>query len=84
MSLGREALDLTKSRLATARFNCESAEEDGSAANGRHAGIFRLAGFWQVPVGYEDATGFHCGEPQVPEVFLDTEMDDPSQRTYRF
>ena len=66
MSLGRKALEKIASRLATARYdNRESTEESRSESLNRPAKAFSLAAILQVPVGYQDELGFHCGQPQV-------------------
>jgi len=66
MSLGRKALAHLASRLATARSDQrESAGESGIESLDRPAKMFGLATLLQVPVGYEDELGFHCGQPQV-------------------
>jgi hypothetical protein len=66
MSLGRKALAHLASRLATARSDHrESAGESSVESPNRPAKMFGLATILQVPVGYEDELGFHCGQPQA-------------------
>jgi hypothetical protein len=66
MSLGRKALAHLASRLATARCDQrESADASSGESPNRPAKRFGLATLLQVPVGYEDELGFHCGQPQV-------------------
>ena len=76
MSLGK-ASENHASPLATARYDArESAGVSDSASASQTASRFGLASILQVPVGYEDETGFHCGEPQ----FEDTApVIDPEQ-----
>ena len=59
MKLGRKDSNERVSKLATARYQ-------GDPSRAERVGLaLHLAGMMQVPVGYEDETGFHCGEPQV-------------------
>jgi len=84
MILSRKASESTTSQLATARYDRRSAAESGSENPGQTASVFSWAALLQVPVGYEDDTGFHCGEPQVPELPLDTGSGSTSSMTYIF
>jgi hypothetical protein len=66
MSLSRKALAHFAGRLATARYDRGgSSGESGAGSLNRPAKAFSLATILQVPVGYEDELGFHCGQPQV-------------------
>lgn len=68
MSLGRKASGEGASRLARARYDDrESTEGKESEARDRNARQSKLATIWQVPVGYQDETGFHCGTTPVDE-----------------
>jgi len=67
MSFGK-ASETSTSRLATARYDHrESAGKSVAESLGRIASRFGMAMVLRVPVGYEDATGFHCGTPQGGE-----------------
>ena len=81
MSLGK-ASENHASPLATARYDArESAGVSDSASASQTASRFGLASILQVPVGYEDETGFHCGEPQVQKIaqVIDLEHMDTSR-----
>jgi hypothetical protein len=84
MSLGREAAETNLSRLATARYDRKAAEGTKSENHGQSASAFGLASLLRVPVGYEDETGFHCGEPQNPEIPFDNGSDSIRTNIYRF
>jgi hypothetical protein len=58
MIIGRQASEKRASRLATARFDRESAAPDAASW---------LAMTLQIPVGFEDEAGFHCGVQQTQE-----------------
>lgn len=65
MSLGRQASESKQSPLARARYDREPVEGEAAETQSRTGGPFSLATIWQIPVGYQDETGFHCGKPQV-------------------
>jgi hypothetical protein len=71
MSLGRQASRPNTSRQATARYDREPVVGNGLESHGAAASGFSWAALLEIPLGYEDETGFHCGEPQgtmiVPE-----------------
>ena len=68
MSFGK-ALKSSASPLATARYDDrETAGKRVSESLSRFASAIKLAAILRVPVGYEDETGFHCGEPQVQKI----------------
>jgi hypothetical protein len=54
-------------RLATARYDREPAVQNHAAWMERVAAQLRQAITPQVPVGFEDETGFHCGVPWLQE-----------------
>jgi hypothetical protein len=71
MSLGRQASRPNQSKLATGRYDRESKAGSGLESHGAAASGFSWAALLEIPLGYEDDMGFHCGEPQgkmiVPE-----------------
>jgi len=82
MIFGRQASETNTSPLARARYDREPAKENGSETHGQAAGGFSWAALLQVPLGYEDDTGFHCGEPQVPPVPMADQAGGMSTRIY--
>lgn len=72
MSLGCQVSEERSSRLATARSDRESAVRNGSDSLNQAARQFRLAMIFQIPVGYEDDTGFHRGVQRVQEAVPDS------------
>jgi len=81
MSFGK-ASKAPASRLATARYDDRGPDGKGvSGKSGRIASVFGLATVLQVPVGYEDETGFHCGEPQQEDIgpIIEPEQNDANR-----
>jgi len=81
MSFGKARKD-PASRLATARYDPrDTTRSGGSESLGPIASVFALAKVLRVPVGYEDETGFHCGEPQVEDIgpLMEPENDDTNR-----
>jgi len=64
MSLGRQASEIGECRLTTVRVDRKSTTGTGAETRGRMTGPFRLATILQIPVGYQDESGFHRGEPR--------------------
>jgi len=65
MNVSYQASDTNTSPLATARYDRESKERRLSDGLRQKGHPLRLAMILQIPVGYEDETGFHNGEPRV-------------------
>jgi hypothetical protein len=63
MSLGRQASESAENRLTTVRVDRTSVLGEAAETPERMTGSFRLATILQIPVGYQDESGFHCGEP---------------------
>jgi hypothetical protein len=84
MKLGGQASENSASRLATARYDCESAGQSGSEELARRGHTTRLATILEIPVGYQDETGFHCGEPRLDENHLFFEQKINITSTYQF
>jgi hypothetical protein len=70
--------------LAKARFDSESSAQDVSENLTRTSSSFSLATILDIPVGYEDDTGFYCGEPQAEGDQLFFEHDINTTRIYQF
>jgi hypothetical protein len=60
MSFGSPAME--KSGRQAVPQSCGSATVADSCRTG--AALFSLAMILQIPVGYQDDAGFHCGEPK--------------------
>jgi hypothetical protein len=67
MNVGGEDANENAGRMATARADQSSTSEAKSDWLSRTTGTLRLGTILQVPVGYEDEAGFHCGEPQMEQ-----------------
>jgi hypothetical protein len=86
MNLDAQALNEGASRLATARYDRESANQDaGGTARAGHP--LRLAMIFKIPVGYQDEAGFHQGEPRVQKTapWFEPEAENTERtNTYQF
>lgn len=67
MNIGCQTTGGNVSCVATARFDREAAAKNSSDWLDRAAARFRLAMTLQIPVGYEDEEGFHCGMHHAEE-----------------
>jgi hypothetical protein len=76
MSNGLKARKKSANQLATARFDRQSAAQGDADSPAQATTQFRLSAILQVPVGYEDETGFHCGQPQVQEILPDSPTEN--------
>jgi hypothetical protein len=52
----------------------KSASGEAAETLGQTTGSFRLAMILQIPVGYQDESGFHRGEPRGTETGSDSEQ----------
>ena len=68
MSIGFQVLKKCTNQLATARYDRESAVQGDSHLPGQNSIQSCLDTILEVPVGYEDELGFHCGQPQAQEI----------------
>ena len=81
MIWARKALAHLASQLTTAGYDHrESAGQNRVESLDRPAKMFSLATILQVPVGYQDDLGFHCGQPQVEATGLGSLTDQHNQR----
>jgi len=78
--------DASASRVATARFDRESTNGTGSVSWFRSSKAFRLTTIFKIPVGYEDETGFHKGEPsfQANSLVFQPEIGSTSTGTSQY
>jgi hypothetical protein len=84
MSSGCQTPENSASRLATARADRGSAVQNNSGRLDQPVGQFRLATLFQIPVGYEDEAGFHCGEPRVQETLPAVPPENNLRRREQF
>ena len=75
MILGSKTSEKSATRSATARFDHESARGNEGSWLDRATAQLREAFAWHIPAGYQDETGFHCGDPRVMESNNDTASD---------
>ena len=76
MILDCKISDKSAARSATARFDREFGNNDEGWLD-RAAAQFRSAIIFQIPVGYQDETGFHCGIQHPPErISISAERED--------
>jgi len=76
MNSAGQASEGSASVLATARYDRESAGAAGAENLIRIARQFRRAMILKIPIGYEDDTGFHRGEPQAQPAAPPAERDE--------
>jgi hypothetical protein len=67
MNIGCRISEKRAARLAKTRDDREPSVQDDADWLDRIAVQFRLARILQVPVGFEDETGFHPGVPWIQE-----------------
>jgi hypothetical protein len=82
MSNGYQVPKKCANPLATARLDRESAGQGDSGSPEQAKLQYRLATILQVPVGYEDDTGFHCGQPQIEEIRPETQSGNTFSNPY--
>jgi hypothetical protein len=80
MNFGCQTPDKCAAQTATARLDRELAGSAMGAWFDSAVTKIQVAAFFQVPVGYEDETGFHCGiqhvEPLLPLVLYPNDAFD--------
>jgi len=79
MMIGSQMMPDKISAAATARLDREFAGWDRKHWLRELAGKIRLAVIWQIPVGFEDETGFHLGVQQIPE---NDRLDEGRERIF--
>ena len=78
MKTGCQVSDKDANRLATARADREPEAQADSGWLHRAASQLPCVIKMEVPVGYEDEDGFHCGEPEVQEYRVSVSQPDSS------
>jgi hypothetical protein len=84
MNLSGQAIKSGASQMATARYDCGSARPAAPRRLARSGHPLRLAMILQIPIGYEDETGFHRGEPRVQQTPPVFESEELNKDTYKF
>lgn len=84
MNINVQVAENTASRLPTEGYSRESGGGVTLASLKCMARRFRRAVTLQVPVGYEDKTGFHRGELHTKHRPAITELESNKTKTYQF
>jgi len=85
MSVGGKTMEKDARPLATARVDRESTAGDGNSRIFSRTGISSdWTTIWRIPVGYQDETGFHCGEPPLKEIARVADIEASRTSSYNF
>jgi hypothetical protein len=76
MSIGCHVSNKSASPLATARADRRPELQASADWLDRLARQFRAAMIFQIPVGFQDEAGFHCGDYQTEEPVFPTNASE--------
>jgi len=82
MNMNGQIAEQGACQMATARLD-RSATEGSSRRRIWPAVPSRIAMLLRIPVGYQDETGFHCGEERVQEALPLSEQEKRFSDPYR-
>jgi hypothetical protein len=84
MNLSVQVMGESAGRMATTRHNREAARQGGFDRPDRRGQSLRLGMIFKIPVGYQDETGFHRGEPRMEKSLPVLDPEKNETNAYQF